>query len=493
MKPTLTILTIFLAILCTPGLSAGGDDGALDPASREYFEAFIQGIYAIHDEQLIPVERFTGVVVRVLDEQTILLNQMVLALYLGNTRPKNGVLIKTQDTSGLHQGQSVALVCVPQGQFRYETKTGATGLISGYQTVSEPSHEEYLDYLGKGLPPEAASFDDYEVVRAEPVPDDPEPGTKEYFDRYISGRFRLIDGKIEHRGGFHGISFPPAAPTQVEGKVVTIDSDRIVLSKQVKKKSGYLASELSAVVSGMPTGGIAIGSEVAFSNMIREGKAICTLSSDMRKSVTAYRPATQQEMSTPSSITFSQYLMAYNGDRSENPTLDIVDVEIKKTTSSYRDQLRQRLATNIRPAPKAGTRAYYDTKIKGQYCLVDGKMKKVPSSGFSRRLPGRLSSLGWIKGTVSSIRDDGKVTVKMGHKTASGAQQWREVIVTPKQISSVKVGQEIEAFLIRGKDISASEEPGHKPTRTYVEVETISFDEYMSVYRTESKQGGTSE
>ena len=84
------------------------------------------------------LRRLGGIVVRVLDEHTILFKPVLFDDTSGQT-----IVIKTQDSSAFRQGQWADLSCIPQGQFRYEAKSGSVGTMEGHMIVECPTHEQY--------------------------------------------------------------------------------------------------------------------------------------------------------------------------------------------------------------------------------------------------------------------------------------------------------------------------------------------------------------
>ena len=176
----------------------------------------------------------------------------------------------------------------------------------------------------------------------ESATDEPPPGTREYYSKYVEGRYRYRNGEMVTASNMRSVPNAPglvrgtSAPQLLKGTVLqTMETNVVLLGTSRRMPSGAERRE-HAVLQLQTLEGIAVGQEIA-TYAIQEGTYRCVFASGTTNTLTGY--------SVPqNTITFDEYLDVFQRDSQAAPIEPVLRIDrvAPASAASYAERLRQR-------------------------------------------------------------------------------------------------------------------------------------------------------
>ena len=332
----------------------------------------------------------------------------------------------------------------------------------------------------------------FPAATPEPVIDDATPpGTQEFYDKYIRGKYRK-----ERRPLFSASKLVPYDPestkVRLEGVVAQIiDTNAIIVETSQILATGAKERKLQLVFLDSVN---EFEPRQKFSlDVMRELPFIkCETASGGLIILQAYRP-----WKPDNGLSYEEYLDAFNQDLKDNQEIQIIRIatnEIETLNNSeervsYAERRRKRLTskTEPQPEPQPGTQEYYDRNILGKYYYKDGKMKEIRSYEY-------YEDYFSFEGKVEQFLPDGRIVIGEIERMPSGVQKMHYVVIAPLEAATNRNSDSVAYILDKQsrKEETITLSDGQKKWAvSFVEAppaKSISFDEYMEVYRKESSQ-----
>lgn len=181
---------------------------------------------------------------------------------------------------------------------------------------------------------------------------EPQPGTREYYSKYIEGRYCYQNGGMVPApflappvagatpGAIRPVIRPTTAPAPqpLRGTIVQVAGTNEVIIRTITRmpsgaeKPGYAVLWLHAL------DGISVEQEIV-TNVVQDGSYRCVLASGVTNILGGYRVP-----ENPSTITFDEYLEVFKRDSQVAPIGHVLSVEriSDRSRASYAERLRQR-------------------------------------------------------------------------------------------------------------------------------------------------------